>query len=80
MTPDLLHKLWELIETVPTHRLLRLNQQATAELLIQKLRAQQPLTTAEEAEVRNYVAARITLIQELAQLRQGKYCLLPAYI
>ena len=79
MKPDHLHQLWEQIETTPTHRLLRLKQDVLADLLIQKLSAQQKLTKNEEAEVRDYIDSKMGLIQDLAQLRQGTYCVLSAY-
>ena len=34
MKPDRIHQLWELIETVPTNRILKTQQDALADLLI----------------------------------------------
>ena len=79
MKSNRLHQLWELIEAVPTDRLLRLNQKALADLLIQKLNVYHHLVIEEEAEVRAYVDSRFPLIRESAQLRQGVYGLFPAY-
>ena len=79
MSPDRLHQLWELVETVETDRLLLLDQQALADVLIRELSAHRSLLPEEIDEVRAYIYSRLPLIRDLAQWHQGSYCLMPTY-
>lgn len=77
MPPTLLRQFWNFVEHTQTGILLGLDDSALCQWLVLQFTKQQGLEPSQVACLRDYAAARINLIRDLAQQRspQSLICL-----
>ncbi len=74
MNSNLLHQVWEVIETTQTDMLTQLNDNQLVQVLVTSLKDRNQLPKNEEANAKAYIHSRLLLIRELAQSRRDLCC------
>ncbi|WP_035986518.1 hypothetical protein [Leptolyngbya sp. KIOST-1] len=69
MNPQLLRRLWSLVERSQSSHLLALDDHSLVHWLLDQFTGQQSINQAEADQLHGYILAKIPLIRDLAQER-----------
>ena len=69
MDSSMLRQLWLVIEETQSNNLLRLDDDALVQQLLDRLDDRKPLTREESRSISNYLQSRTPLIRDLATAR-----------
>ncbi|WP_414541883.1 MULTISPECIES: hypothetical protein [Nostocaceae] len=70
ITAKTIQQIWSVIESTQVSTLLQFDDAALVQLLLQKLKAQQPLETHTDKSLNTYIESKLPLIRDTAEGRQ----------
>ncbi|NJM66578.1 MAG: hypothetical protein HC851_13420 [Acaryochloris sp. RU_4_1] len=76
ISPPLLRRLWQMIDEMPSHSLMRLDDTRLVTGLIEQLEQQLRLREEERKGVEKYLGSHMMLIRDIAESRQYTPCAL----
>lgn len=74
LPPPLLHDLWKLIEEIPSHSLIRLDDTRLVSWLLEHIENRFRLQAEDRKNIEKYLDSHMLLIREMAESRQYHYC------
>lgn len=74
LSPSLLRDLWKLIEEIPSHSLMKLDDVRLVSWILEQLEHRFCLKAEDRKNIENYLDSHMLLIREMAESRQYHYC------
>ncbi|ABW33465.1 hypothetical protein [Acaryochloris marina] len=74
MSPPLMRRLWQMIESLPQHSLEKLDDSGLVAWLLSYLERHHHLKTDERKAAESYLNNHILLIRDIAESRQIHHC------
>lgn len=74
LSTSLLHDLWQLIEELPTHSLVRWEDTRLVSWLLEQSEQRFQLNQEDRRSIEQYLDSHLLLIREMAESSQNRYC------